>query len=135
MISPEQARAARAILVWKQSDLAHTAEISVTAVNYFEREIGNTRSDTITAIEGAFEQAGIEFIAEGGVRRKQDGFKFLNYRGADFLSRLNEDMYRALYKGGAECVTCSADEAAWNRYAPVNNQELGYPVDSTTHYI
>lgn len=123
MISPDQARAARAMLNWKQAELAAAAHVSVTAVNYFEREIGATRTDTINRLRGAFEDAGIEFLPGGGLRRKEESFQFLNHQGPDFIAKLNEDFYRAMRKGDAEVLQCSVNEENWELYGSEANKE------------
>jgi len=68
MITPAQIRAARALLGWHQSDLAKAAGVSLNTLNNLERDVVDARRSTVTAIQRALEQAGIEFI-EGGVRR------------------------------------------------------------------
>jgi predicted transcriptional regulator len=67
MIAPPQIKAARALVGWKQSDLAKSAGISLTALNNIERGEVDPRSSTLAAIQRALEAAGVEFIP-GGVR-------------------------------------------------------------------
>ena len=68
MITSAQIRAARALLGWRQIDLARKAHISFNTLNKIEAELVDPRASTLRAIQRALEQAGIEFI-EGGVRR------------------------------------------------------------------
>ena len=68
MITSAQIRAARALLGWRQIDLAREAHISFNTLNKIEAELVDPRASTLRAIQRALEQAGIEFI-EGGVRR------------------------------------------------------------------
>lgn len=125
MISSEQARAARAILQWTQSEIAAQAGLSVTAINYCEREIGNTRPDTLNAIQEAYENHGIIFLPDGGLRHDKDTFKLFNHQGDDFIKILNADMMRVLLRNPErEILTCSVDEKAWNNYAPRANAEF-----------
>lgn len=67
MITNAQIRAARALLDWKQTDLAKAAKVSEMSVKNLEKGDKDPRVSTIKAVQGAFESAGIEFI-EGGVR-------------------------------------------------------------------
>ncbi len=68
MITPDQIKAARVLLNWRQSDLARAAKVSLNAVGRVEREAADTRTSTLRAIQAALEEAGIEFI-DNGVRR------------------------------------------------------------------
>ncbi|MDX1736672.1 MAG: helix-turn-helix domain-containing protein [Alphaproteobacteria bacterium] len=61
MISPEQIRAARAIINAKQSELAEAAGISLATLNNIERGLGDPRTSTLQAIHDALGKAGIEF--------------------------------------------------------------------------
>ena len=66
-ITPAVCRAARALLGWKQRQLALAADISINTVRNFEGEKGEPIPITVLAIERALEKAGIEFIeADGG---------------------------------------------------------------------
>lgn len=59
-----QLRAARALLNWSQSDLAEKTELSVETIKRLEKMKGPldaTKVSTLSAITGAFLQAGVEF--------------------------------------------------------------------------
>lgn len=78
-ISPEQCRAARAMLSWSQAKLARAANVSRSTVTDFERGIRIPVANNIAAIQSAFEQAGIEFLPEQ--ESKGFGVRFRpNYR-------------------------------------------------------
>lgn len=68
MISPAQIRAARAIIGWKQADLAKAASISEISVKNIERGATDPRASTLTAIETAFGAAGVIFLDPGVIR-------------------------------------------------------------------
>jgi len=72
MITPSQIRAARAILNWKQTDLAVAAGVSEMSIKNLEKGQSDPRVSTLRAIEEAFARSGIEFIStpdkEGVVR-------------------------------------------------------------------
>ncbi len=61
MIKGNQIRAARALLGWKQSDLAQASGLSLTALNNIERGAADPRVSTLGAIQAALEAAGVEF--------------------------------------------------------------------------
>jgi transcriptional regulator with XRE-family HTH domain len=72
-MNSQQCRAGRALLKWSQTQLAETAVVSLSAVNDFEIDKREPRSDNLTAIRDAFERAGIIFEADGkfvGVKLK-----------------------------------------------------------------
>ncbi len=67
LISPEQMRAARGLLDWSQQELAEAAGLSVPTVKRAERDLGlPVSADARTALQRAFEAAGIVFIDENG---------------------------------------------------------------------
>ena len=73
MISPSQFRAARAMLGWRQADLAEKAGVSPISIKNIERGATKPRASTVLAIQDAFDNADVEFIdrdqvsAVGGV--------------------------------------------------------------------
>ena len=71
LITPEQIRAARALLRMDQDELAHRANVSVVTVRRLEAAGGASKvaAGTIEEIRQTLEQAGAEFI-ENGVRRR-----------------------------------------------------------------
>ncbi|NVM42794.1 helix-turn-helix transcriptional regulator [Ochrobactrum intermedium] len=74
MITAVQIRAARAILNWKQTDLAVAAGVSEMSIKNLEKGQTDPRVSTLRAIEDAFARSGIEFIStpekEGVVRMR-----------------------------------------------------------------
>ena len=67
MINAAQCRAARALLKWKQRDLADRCEVSVTTIRLFEIETTSPHRTTLKVLKETFEQAGIEFIHDNGI--------------------------------------------------------------------
>lgn len=65
MITPEQCRAARALIDWSQRELAAAARIGLVTVRQFEggRE---ARYVTVDAIRRALEGAGVIFVDANG---------------------------------------------------------------------
>ena len=66
MITPEQCRAARGLLDWNQAKLAEIAGVGIVTVRQLEAGIHTPRRATMEVIHRAFENAGVEFIAENG---------------------------------------------------------------------
>jgi transcriptional regulator with XRE-family HTH domain len=62
-MNSHQCRAGRALLQWSQTQLAEAAGVGLSTVNDFEIEKRESRSNNLSAIRRALEDAGIEFIA------------------------------------------------------------------------
>src|SRR5687768_16082103 len=76
IISPSQCRAARALLKITQGELADAASLGISTIVDFEKERRQVSQDAVSAMRLALEQAGIQFIDEGGaegVRRARRG--------------------------------------------------------------
>jgi transcriptional regulator with XRE-family HTH domain len=72
MLQVAQLRAARALLGWRQEDVAQAAKISVATIRRIESQEGALTGyvSTLLKIQTAFEQAGIQFIDDdetGGI--------------------------------------------------------------------
>lgn len=70
-ITPDQIRAARALLRLEQSELARRAGVSVVTIRRVEAPVSNERvaAATFDSVHAALEQAGAEFISDG-VRKR-----------------------------------------------------------------
>lgn len=68
MITPAQIRAARALLGWKQTDLADASRVSEISIKNIERGATDPRASTLGAIQTAFDKAGVIFLEPGDVR-------------------------------------------------------------------
>lgn len=73
LITPEQIRAARALLRLEQEELARRARVSVVTIRRLEAANGTGRgaATTIEGVRRALEAAGAEFM-EDGVRRRRE---------------------------------------------------------------
>jgi transcriptional regulator with XRE-family HTH domain len=73
MITAEQIKAARALLRLEQDELARRAGVSVSTIRRVEAVSGGLVAEaTIGAVQQALEEAGVEFIQEGVMRKTQD---------------------------------------------------------------
>ncbi len=113
LITPALCRAARAMLKWQQTDLAKKARLSLTAINYFEREIGATRENTHRALQTAFEEQGIEFLSGGGLRQVDEIAEILRFSGKKCISDLDRYIMQTPLKPGDEILLSSCDEEQW----------------------
>ena len=63
-ITPNQCKAARDLLGWKQSDLSAKSSIGESTIADFERGAREPAVRTLRDIRVAFEDAGIKFISD-----------------------------------------------------------------------
>ena len=66
MITPEQCRAARALLGWSQQELADKAGVGIVTIHQLEAGTSQPRRATRDVLLRALEAAGVEFIDENG---------------------------------------------------------------------
>lgn len=64
MFSPDQLRAARALLNWSQDDLAKEANVAVMMIKNFERSLSDPRISSMNKLKATLERAGVGFIDE-----------------------------------------------------------------------
>lgn len=103
-LSPAQCRAARGLLDWSQPDLAQKCGMHVQTICAFEKEMSTPTKTTLEKITKAFENFGVEFIRDGGVRNRSLKTTTLRGKSAykDFLSLVAEV---AKNQGGEFCVS------------------------------
>jgi transcriptional regulator with XRE-family HTH domain len=75
MITRGQIRAARGLLGWTQSQLAKVAGLSEVAIKNLERGRTDPRASTLTAIQEAFDRAGVVFLDPGDTRNGGSGIR------------------------------------------------------------
>jgi transcriptional regulator with XRE-family HTH domain len=75
MITRGQIRAARGLLGWTQSQLAKVAGLSEVAIKNLERGRTDPRASTLTAIQEAFDRAGVVFLDPGDTRNGGSGVR------------------------------------------------------------
>lgn len=66
MLGPRQIRAARALLGWKQTDLATASGVSEISIKNIERGTTDARGSTLNKVQVALETAGVEIIPQDG---------------------------------------------------------------------
>lgn len=75
MIIPGQIRAARALIGWKQSELATASGVSEISIKNIERGATDPRASTLGALQSAFLQAGVVFLDPGDTRDGGPGIR------------------------------------------------------------
>jgi transcriptional regulator with XRE-family HTH domain len=71
MLTPDQLRAARALVDWTREDLAAKSGVSRNTVKGFERDGTDPKLSTLHKWRRALEAAGVEFIDDG--HKSDDG--------------------------------------------------------------
>jgi transcriptional regulator with XRE-family HTH domain len=118
MINAQQIRAARALLEWKQSDLAEKSGISLASINNIERKIGSPRLETLRVLQATLMSAGIEFLGHDGVRRQSEAFAITEYNGENFIKDWFDD-FAARMQGPTDVLrVCGLDERNFPALAP-----------------
>lgn len=100
-ISPQQIKAARALLEWSQTDLGEKTGLSQAAIANIETARHRPNDTTLDSLLTAFDQAGIEFI-DGGVRLRPDSLEIIE--GEDIAARMPDIYFETLLHSGAEEV-------------------------------
>lgn len=107
MLTKEQIKAARAMLGWSQKDLAKHCEGSVSEPTIKLIETGkiNSTPETLGALQRSFEDAGLEFLPQRGVRFRDDLLRVIEQKDEkdNVYVRLLEDIYHTV-KGRYEEV-------------------------------
>jgi transcriptional regulator with XRE-family HTH domain len=75
MITAGQIRAARALIDWRQIDLAKKSGVSEITLKNIERGYADPRSSTLAKIQQAFEKAGVVFLDPGDTRDGGEGVR------------------------------------------------------------
>ena len=65
MITAAQLRAARALIGWKQAQLAEASGVSEISIKNIERGATDPRASTVIKLRNALGRAGVTFIADG----------------------------------------------------------------------
>ncbi len=109
MINAEQIRAARAYLDWSTADLAQQAGLTVNGINKIEREYVKPQKDTLHAIQKVFEQAGLEFLPNSGVKKKDQIVHI--WEDEEACNRLLDDVFNELRDTGGEVLISGVVES------------------------
>jgi transcriptional regulator with XRE-family HTH domain len=79
LLTVAQIKAARALLGWKQEDLAIASGVSLAGLTNIERGTADPRAKTLAKIQDALERAGLEIIHKGD--GKGEGLRFAKAKG------------------------------------------------------
>ncbi len=113
MITPEQIRAARALLGWSQQNLAQQCQISTTSINNIERGEVQPRTSTLETIKTQFLAQGIIFSGSYGVDIQKNVFNVQVWEGHESIARYLDDVVNTV-KGTNEIpLHFNFDDRLW----------------------
>ena len=99
IITREQIKAARAMLDWTQKELATRCDgVSEPTIKLIENGRVNSSAETLTIIRETFEDAGIEFLPQQGLRFRDDTVTILEKKSPNdpIFLKLLDDVYYTL---------------------------------------
>jgi transcriptional regulator with XRE-family HTH domain len=107
--SASQLRAARGLLDWSRAQLAEISGVSEPTIQRMETGGTTPHGKSVSSIIRAFEENGVEFMDDGGVRFRPEGIQI--FEGRDGLIALMEDIYDTCRRGVAgDIVLAGAPE-------------------------
>lgn len=115
LISPEQCRAARALLNWSQPELAEKCGMHPQTISSFESNGGSPTARTLDTIITVFENAGIDFGINSGVSLSPNKI-LITYDYCNIL----QDVLTTLKEGDELLFHCADDR----RSPPEVNDKL-----------
>ena len=121
-----QIRAARGLLKWSGAILAEKAGLTRDAISKIEDEAVQPREGTLADIIHAFDENGVEFIDNFGVRFKPHGVEVLT--GPAGLRKFFDAVYDYASKHGGLILQTGVDEATFTEhlgdYSPIHIQRM-----------
>lgn len=125
-IAPSQCRAARGLLKWSQPDLARHADVHVQTICAFENETGTPTKRTLQKLISAYENAGVEFSAQEGVRR--NSYSMRVFRGVDGFQKFYDEIYDVAKTQGGEFCVNNVSEDIFDKWH-ASPERLAYHLD------
>lgn len=116
MITTAQIRGARGVLGWSQGDLSERTGISATSIGSIENGLTQPRDSTLQTIQKAFEDNGIEFLPNDGLRKKSGYINF--FRGLAGFKDFYDDIYETAraYGKPMEFLVSNVDEQQFMKW-------------------
>lgn len=122
MIVGRQIRAARALLDMSQDELAEAAGLTPQAIRKIESGDVQPREGTIADITRVFNERGLEFTDNSGVKFKPQGVEI--YEGPERFDAFYDFLYEYLKTHGGEVCLSISDQSLLDKYR--KNPELHY---------
>lgn len=126
MVTGRQIRAARGLLDWSATTFAKKAGLTRETINRIEDEKIQPREGTIADIVRVFDENGVEFTDNSGVRVKPQGVEVLV--GHQGLCRFFDNVYEHIRKHGGLIQQTGVDEGVFSEhlgdYSPIHIKRM-----------
>ncbi len=113
-ITTAQIRGARGLLNWSQNDLAERTGISGTSIGAIENGTTTPRDSTIQKIKKTFEDAGIEFIGQDGLRKKSLHVDIL--KDVEGFKKFSSEVHAAAQSDHREILQAYVDDSQFAQW-------------------
>ncbi len=121
-----QIRAARGLLRWSGAALAEKAGLTRDTINKIEDDAVQPREGTLKDIIRVFDEHGVDFTDNYGVRLKPQGVEILT--GHEGLCRFFDNVYEHVHKHGGTILQTGIDETLFDehlgKYSPVHTKRM-----------
>lgn len=115
-ITSAQIRAARAMKNWNQAELAKRSDVAAPTIANIELEKQKPGQKTLNKIRVIFEENGIEFTDNDGVRKKKDSIKVL--RGQEEYIKYFDFLYEHARTEGGPIYLSNIEEEYYEKWYP-----------------
>jgi len=112
--SPDQIRAAMALLKWENAELAEASGVSVSTVFAAKTGKHKPQPEVHAKIKKALEQHGIEFLDFNGVRQRPEGIQV--FQGIEGFSEFYDLVFDYLRDNGGDVCIGGSDASLYTKY-------------------
>ncbi len=130
-ITTAQIRGARGILHWSQNDLSERTGISTTSIGALEKGATQARESTLSKIQKVFEDNGIEFTPNDGLRKRSVEVEV--FRGKDGFANFFELLFSTIEKWSGEICISNVEEEQFIHWAGESAKKHMERVSSLTN--
>lgn len=127
LITPNQIKAARALVDWSAEELGKRAGITKAGISNIETGRTAGSVEVLSRIAYALQAGGVEFTEAGGVQPRQS--KIIIYRGRDGFTSFFDDVYEVAktHEDPSICIT-NVNEAEYDQwlgsYEPIHANRM-----------
>ena len=114
MLTPRQIRAARGLLGWDAAELGKRAGIHRQTIANIESGRTQPQAGSLEPIARAFTDAGVEFLANQGVRLKSSDVEI--YEGPERFEDFIDFVYEQIATRGGDICLSVTDESFFSKY-------------------
>lgn len=136
-ITTAQIRGARGILNWSQHDLSERTGISATSIGSIENGASIPRENTLNAIKKAFEDSGIEFMPNQGIRVQSGDVQIFRGRSGflDFMNDVYETLKNSINRSAYVSNVNEDDFLKWMGDASIDHLKKIEKLDKLSYQI